>query len=49
MTDQNSPKWFQEAIAEEPEKLSVKIKGTKIVYNAWAFKGMGGGKEGIVH
>ena len=38
MIDENSPKWFQEAIAEEPKKLSVKIKGTKIVYNAWGDK-----------
>ena len=38
MIDPNSPKWFQETLAQEPEKLSTKIKGIKISYNAWGDK-----------
>ena len=38
MINPNSPKWFQEALSQDPEVLSVKIKGTKIVYNAWGDK-----------
>ena len=33
-----APKWFEKAIANKPEVLSVKIKGTKISYNAWGDK-----------
>ena len=33
-----APKWFEKAIANKPEALSVKIKGTKIPYNAWGDK-----------
>ena len=38
MIDPNSPKWFQESLAQEPQVLSVKIKGIKIVYHAWGDK-----------
>ena len=33
-----APMWFEKAIANKPEVLSVKIKGTKISYNAWGDK-----------
>ena len=33
-----APKWFEKAIANKPDVLSVKIKGTKISYNAWGDK-----------
>ena len=36
--NQEAPKWFEKAIANKPEALSVKIKGTKIAYNAWGEK-----------
>ena len=34
----NAPKWFKESIANTPDILSVKVKGTKIVYNSWGDK-----------
>ena len=33
-----APKWFEKAIANKPEVLSVKIKGINISYNAWGDK-----------
>ncbi len=34
----NAPKWFKESIANTPDIYSVKVKGTKIVYNVWGDK-----------
>ena len=34
----NTPQWFKDSIANTPEVLSVKVKGTKIVYNTWGDK-----------
>ena len=38
MINAESPKWFKEALAKEPEKLSMKVKGATITYNAWGDK-----------
>ena len=38
MINAESPKWFKEALAKEPEKLSIKVKGATITYNAWGDK-----------
>ena len=38
MISVESPKWFKEALAKEPEKLSIKVKGATITYNAWGDK-----------
>ena len=35
MINAESPKWFKESLAKEPEKLSIKVKGATITYNAW--------------
>ena len=32
------PSWFTHSIEQKPEILSLKINGTKIVYNAWGDK-----------
>ena len=34
----NTPQWFKDSIANNPEICSVKVKGTKIVYNTWGDK-----------
>ena len=34
----NAPQWFKDSIANTPEVCSVKVKGTKIVYNTWGDK-----------
>ena len=34
----NTPQWFKDSIANTPEVCSVKVKGTKIVYNTWGDK-----------
>ena len=38
MTKVEQPVWFKKAISNEPKKLSIKVKGVKIVYNAWGEK-----------
>lgn len=38
MINAESPKWFKESLAKEPEKLSIKVKGATITYNAWGKK-----------
>jgi pimeloyl-ACP methyl ester carboxylesterase len=38
MTKVEQPVWFKKAISNEPKKLSIKVKGIKIVYNAWGEK-----------
>ena len=38
MTKVEQPVWFKKAISNEPKKLSIKVKGVKIAYNAWGEK-----------
>ena len=38
MTKVEQPIWFKKAISNEPKKLSIKVKGVKIAYNAWGEK-----------
>ena len=38
MMNTNTPQWFKDSIANNPEICSVKVKGTKIVYNTWGDK-----------
>ncbi|MGY9026006.1 MAG: alpha/beta fold hydrolase [Candidatus Pelagibacterales bacterium] len=38
MINPNSPEWFQEALAVEPETFSIEVEGAKISYLAWGKK-----------